>query len=763
MHLLCLLGVLFLEAFRPVACESQCPADGALKTVAPKVNIWTPLSRSDTQHVQEWLYGQQALNLTRTENAALSSDNTLWLIESIMPNKTDALIYLDGHGKEPPRYARAVLYCGGLKIPRVQEYMVGPLPISAKTTYSPLSYVYQNSTAGINASGAFPFNARYTASVESAKIDDFIISFMEPLAAITEDLIGGSYTGSGTDKIAYSWQGPNSLDGGWRRYWVFFVAAGNGAIYLGPTGFFVNIDTSGTDSSQWSVRRIVYNNQVFNSIDKFTTAYKSGSLKRGVKPDLINQDWSTRKRTGNARALDKRPTPHNVVFGGSRIKADKNAQYVEWMGWSLYLGFNRDTGLTLWNIKFKGERIIYELALQEAIAQYGGNDPVQSSTAYLDRHYGIGEDSRPLLSGYDCPYGALTMNASYHEEDKYHSSLGAICIFEADPGFPTSRHADTTRYGWYGSTRGAALTVRTMANVYNYDYLFDHIFYLEGSIEVRMAASGYLQATYWDARQNDYGTRVHETTMGSVHSHVINYKVDLDVAGTANSLQTNEVVVEQVTKPWFDPEDGLTRQLRIKRSWIDKELQTNLGGNGQKSYLIANKNSTNRWGYPRAYRFQPGLHAIHNPVKGARILLNNARWGEWDLMVAKLKDTGPSSSTTWNQNLPVTPPVDFSKFFNPPESIDQEDLVIYANLGMHHIPRAEDIPNTLFTNTRSSFILSPFNYFDEEPSRDIRNAILLQADENDVYRVQDSGTKEETCTPPAFPKVQYTGQTVLGA
>lgn len=88
-------------------------------------------------------------------------------------------------------------------------------------------------------------------------------------------------------------------------------------------------------------RRIVYNNQVFNSIDKFTTAYKSGSLKRGVKPDLINQDWSTRKRTGNARALDKRPTPHNVVFGGSRIKADKNAQYVEWMGWSLYLGFNR--------------------------------------------------------------------------------------------------------------------------------------------------------------------------------------------------------------------------------------------------------------------------------------------------------------------------------------------------------------------------------------------------------------------------------------
>lgn len=32
-----------------------------------------------------------------------------------------------------------------------------------------------------------------------------------------------------------------------------------------------------------------------------------------------------------------------------------------------------------------------------------------------------------------------------------------------------------------------------MATVYNYDYMFDYIFYLEGSVEVRMAASGYLQ------------------------------------------------------------------------------------------------------------------------------------------------------------------------------------------------------------------------------------------------------------------------------
>ncbi|KAG8785118.1 hypothetical protein FRC12_017963 [Ceratobasidium sp. 428] len=676
-----------------------------------------------------------------------------------MPNKTAALNYLDKESRAPDRYARVVLYNGGLSTPLIQEYMVGPLPISLNTTYTPFSYIYQNSTAGVGASGAFPFNARYTASLEASAIDEFIVSFMEPLASITEDLIGGSYTGSDNDAISYSYQGPNSFDGNWRRYWIFFVGVGNGAQYLGTTGLFAYIDTSGTDTSQWSLRKIVYNNQIFTSAAAFTDAYNSGTLQRGVKPDLQNHEWSTRKKIGEARALDDRAAPRSVLFEGSRIKADKKQQYIEWMGWSLYLGFNRDTGLTLWNIKFKGDRIIYELSLQEALAQYGGNDPIQASTAYLDRHYGIGEETRQLLSGYDCPYGALTLNASYHSEDEYFTSPGAICVFETDLSFPTSRHGDTYN-NWYGSTRGTALTVRTMATVYNYDYMFDYIFYLEGTVEVRMAASGYLQASaapLW----NDYGTRIQKTTMGSVHTHVINYKVDLDIGGRSNSLQLNDIFVEEVNKPWFDEEDGPTRQLRINRTWIPTELQTNFGSNGQTVYLIANKDVQNQWGYPKAYRFQPALHAVHNPVQGSQRLLTSARWSEWDLMVARRKDVEPSSSTTWNQHLPVVPPVDFSKFFDPPESIDQQDLVLYANLGMHHIPRAEDTPNTLFTDTRSSFILSPFNYYDEEPSRDIRNAILLQANEDGIYTVDEPGDKETTCAPRALSTVQYTGQASL--
>lgn len=76
--------------------------------------------------------------------------------------------------------------------------------------------------------------------------------------------------------------------------------------------------------------------------------------------------------------------PMNVQPGGQRFKVDEENKYIEWMDFSFYLTFTRDTGMRLYNVKFKGERIIYELGLQEAIAHYAGNDPVQSGTAYLD-------------------------------------------------------------------------------------------------------------------------------------------------------------------------------------------------------------------------------------------------------------------------------------------------------------------------------------------------------------------------------------------
>ena len=120
----------------------------------------------------------------------------------------------------------------------------------------------------------------------------------------------------------------------------------------------------------------MYNHQVFNSVDEFMTAFRNGTLKRlPERPDQdpSQGDWSTRKRPQPyaPRDLDHLPGPRQVSFAGLRFRVDRALQYVSWMGWGMYLGFDRDMGLSLWDLRFKGDRIIYELAPQEAIAQYG--------------------------------------------------------------------------------------------------------------------------------------------------------------------------------------------------------------------------------------------------------------------------------------------------------------------------------------------------------------------------------------------------------
>ncbi|KAF8545995.1 amine oxidase catalytic domain-containing protein, partial [Imleria badia] len=222
-------------------------------------------------------------------------------------------------------------------------------------------------------------------------------------------------------------------------------------------------------------------------------------------------------------------------------------------------------------------------------------------------------------------------------------------------------------------------------------------------IEVRVSASGYLQAGYWDPDQRNYGARIWETTMGSLHDHVINYKVDLDIVGTANSLLKTTTKQEVVTHPWFNDDWGNeVIQQTIHREYITNEDDAllKLPDNLQGGYSIVNQEEKNKWGTVRGYAIHPGYSPIHGTVVGSKRLLHNANWARYNLAVSRRKETEPSSSSVWNFNLPGAPPVDFHKFFDG-ENITQEDLVAWVNVGMHHLPQSEDAPNTR-TNTATS-------------------------------------------------------------
>lgn len=114
----------------------------------------------------------------------------------------------------------------------------------------------------------------------------------------------------------------------------------------------------------------MYNYQIFPSTAEFLAAFHNGTLERSPR-DPSPPSWTTRHKVGVQRDLDHLPGPRSVSFAGLRFRVDREQQYVSWMGWGMYMAFDRDMGLSLWDIRLKGERIVYELRPQEAIAQYG--------------------------------------------------------------------------------------------------------------------------------------------------------------------------------------------------------------------------------------------------------------------------------------------------------------------------------------------------------------------------------------------------------
>lgn len=145
-----------------------------------------------------------------------------------------------------------------------------------------------------------------------------------------------------------------------------------------------------------------------------------------------------------------------------------------------------------------------------------------------------------MVRGIDCPSYATYLNSSYYTEEKIHVHPNSICLFEFEKDTPIQRHA-TAKY--VSATKNVVFILRTVCSIGNYDYQFSYEFYLDGSIQVLVRASGYIQSAFW-AHNEGYGFKVHDYISGSMHDHVLNYKLDLDVLGTKNSLLKTEFVPE---------------------------------------------------------------------------------------------------------------------------------------------------------------------------------------------------------------------------
>ncbi|KAK9435079.1 Copper amine oxidase [Metarhizium brunneum] len=705
-------------------CESRQPA-----VSAPHPNIWGDLTDEEAAGVIELLHRQSTgLNLT-TEDAAGSWDNKILLVELLAPNKSDTLPFLNNKTTTPPpRCARATLMFGATLNPFLQDYVIGPLPVSNNTQVQPLQFLYNNAGKG---KVAVDFADR-------SAVHRYVKDVGMSVADITKRLWDGTLN----DTLALlpifpPWKENSSL-----VLWSGFVNTPTSTFdskMILPLGLYFGVDVMGRDPSKWSVIGWYYDGIYYPT----TNAFRAAAALSNFTLLGTNSDgpWAQIERQGSPMKFDHLPPPTAVMPGSNRFSVDAKENYVEWMDFSFFLSYYKDNGLRLFNVQYKGRRILYELGLQEALTLYAGNDPVLSGTTYFDSKPGIGPSVVSLVDGYDCPTYSTYLNATYRQGEKSYTRFNAICLFEFDQGYPIQRHS-TANYT--SVTKNIAFTVRSISAIGNYDYMFSYNFFLDGSIEVSVRASGYIHGGF-SANNEEYGWKIHDNLSGSMHDHVLTYKADIDVLGEKNSLQKVEFVPATIEYPWSN---GAKRNtMKLQKSFVqnENEAKINWAPNGAAMYAIVNKEAKNKFGEYPGYRFTPATsNVIFLTASNSSNVMNAVNFADHHFYVTKQKDTEAQGTHPYNVLNPADPLIDFAKFFDG-ESLDQEDLVLWFNLGMHHAPHTGDLPNTVSTTAHSALIIKPLNYLEMDASRATSQQVRLNYKDGKVQSIKTFGSQNMTC------------------
>ena len=118
------------------------------------------------------------------------------------------------------------------------------------------------------------------------------------------------------------------------------------------------------------------------------------------------------------------------------------------------------------------------------------------------------------MAGYDRPAYATHLNTTIHQAETTINHNNSLCLFEQDMGYPLRRD---TSDGYVNVAKNVACLIRTVNTVGNYDYMFDYSLYMDGSMEVKIRASGYIQAMHYQPLSSGYGYRIQEALSGAMH------------------------------------------------------------------------------------------------------------------------------------------------------------------------------------------------------------------------------------------------------
>ncbi|KAH9487858.1 Amiloride-sensitive amine oxidase [copper-containing] [Bulinus truncatus] len=714
-----LLGVALTIAVVIKTTPPYCPSglDVSGRNLA-KPGLFSDLTPNEMIAVRDYLLAQKRLGLTPYSSATVNS-SYIYMITLQVPLKSAVIKFQKGVERKPNRAAKVTVYRGNTDPPRIEEYLVGPLP---RPSYHRLV------TSPAYRRVPIPFTSRPVDAIERTQLKSFLHTVTLDLEDLFRESYGLKYHNctSHVNCVMFEDFAPRGTASGERLtwYWAYRETVG---FYLHPLGFAIQIDHHSPFPSAWTVSRVIYNGQLFYEIEDLVQRYKEGSLRKiNNIMDIVDAQFSTFSKRGHQSFDSPLRGPRLIEPEGHRYTIED--QFVQYFGWTFTFHMRATSGLQIMDVYFQGESVAYEISLQDITAFYTGYSPETSWLGLYGLSWLLGASSYELVPGVDCPATATFIDA-YHfaNTDTPLRYKNSICIFEQTSSIPLRRHYSHTRDGRfhsYGGLVASSLVVRTVVSLWSCDYIVDFIFHLDGTVEMKISLTGYIQASYDLAGQRPYGNRIHNSVRGNLHQHLFHWKIDLDVETTENRYQTLDMTTEFDTSFWY--EGGLNKtQLKFQTSLKEDEAGASVAYNFDhpRHHIFFNMKEKNKYGSPRGYR-------IVNKAKSKFLLqdsvvTNAASWARYQMAVTKYKDTEESSSSIFAQGDPFDPVLDFSRYLEDNDTIVDTDIVAWVTTGLYHIPHAEDVPSISTAANQCCVLLIPYNFFDHCPSMAVSDALLV--------------------------------------
>jgi len=672
-------------------------------------------------------------------------------IDTLPVPKAAALAYLGEGGPRPERYAKVNVAFGQLDPPKFSEYKVGPLGAE------PGSMVVEKIADQLW--GSRPREGNEMRALKT--MVDMILT--EPdMQTITRESFAGKTHGVGLNNHEPA---PPGTAGAQRTTQILINFAVEGTwrgkdLNIMPMSFTIN--NTARDPSRWTAGHFYYNLQGPFTRDELVAKYADGSLAKVVIPeshfeDIQKSSFPQRRPELPFRAHATLPGPAAYMPAGARYTVA--GRTVRWMDWEFHAGYTFRAGPDFHNIAFKGERVAYQVALNEVGLIYSANDPVAGNVFFLDSTFGNGE-YRELMRGVDCPdYATYLTNYWWAAPGGAVVALRSTCVYETFTGAPIWRRGGS----FVSGLKNEELHVRFAMPNGNYDYIMTYIFRLDGSMRVESSSSGYIQTHFWPesrAPMDSMAYRVHTFTGASLHDHTYGWKVDLDVGATANSFKTieykmadtlaaiNEQRAERGEQVLAEkPPYLLYNKMRyVTETTVADEdsARMNVDPAHPKSWIFGDSTNLNRWGNMRAYK----LSLDQSPqavVDDDHYTMPAFSYAKQMLAVTKYHEEEATLTGAYDLNRLDDPQGGLHRMVNG-EPIVQEDLVAWVTLVSFHLPTSENIP--MVNLMEHGFTLTPWNFFDENPTMDMPHYLRMHPGEapGDT-RAEDPPSPEKPCVP----------------